>query len=348
MHLVDDDLRRDLGPAERDVEVVGLAEAHLADDVGEQRRAGDLLRRAGPALRRCSWSSSRPACSASWRDSALKNCLILLRARVVLTTASQSRDGPRSRLQVSTSTMSPDLQLVVQRHDLAVDLRADAAVADLGVDLVGEVQRRRPGGQRLDLALGREDEDLLVEEVDLEVLHELLRVGELLLPVEHRAQPLQLRLALRDLHAAAAGVGLVEPVRGDAELGQLVHLARADLDLQRQPLGTDHRRVQRLVHVELRHRDEVLEAPRQRLPQRVDDADRAVAVLDRVDDHAHRREVVDLVELAALAGHLRVDRVEVLRAAGDLARWMPSASSSLRERMRRPGRRSARARRAAG
>ncbi len=43
--LVGDRLRRDLALAERDVEVVGLAEAHLADDVGEQRRAGDLLRR---------------------------------------------------------------------------------------------------------------------------------------------------------------------------------------------------------------------------------------------------------------------------------------------------------------
>ena len=60
------------------------------------------------------------------------------------------------------------LQLVVQRHDLAVDLRADAAVADLGVDLVGEVQRRRARGERLDLALGREDEDLLLEQVDLQ------------------------------------------------------------------------------------------------------------------------------------------------------------------------------------
>ena len=38
-HLVDDGLGRDLGRAERDVELVGLAEAHLADDVGEQRRA---------------------------------------------------------------------------------------------------------------------------------------------------------------------------------------------------------------------------------------------------------------------------------------------------------------------
>ena len=97
-----------------------------------------------------------------------------------------------------------------------------------------------------------------------------------------------------------------------------MHLAGADLDLQRPALGPDHRRVQRLVHVELRHRDEVLEAPRQRLPQRVDHADRAVAVLDRADDHAHRGQVVDLVELAALLGHLRVDRVEVLGAAGDL------------------------------
>ncbi len=108
---------------------------------------------------------------------------------------------------------------------------------------------------------------------------------------------------------------LVDPVRGDAELGHLVHLVRADLDLQRPALGPDHGRVQRLVHVELGHRDEVLEAARQRLPQRVDHADRAVAVLDRVDDHAHRGEVVDLVELAALLGHLRVDRVEVLGAA---------------------------------
>src|SRR3954470_17466687 len=43
--LVDDDLRGDLRAAQRDVEVVGLAEAHLADDVGQQRRRDDLLRR---------------------------------------------------------------------------------------------------------------------------------------------------------------------------------------------------------------------------------------------------------------------------------------------------------------
>src|SRR4051794_4440326 len=43
--LVDDALRRDLRAADGDVEVVGLLEAELADDVGQQRRAGQLLGR---------------------------------------------------------------------------------------------------------------------------------------------------------------------------------------------------------------------------------------------------------------------------------------------------------------
>ncbi len=57
----------------------------------------------------------------------------------------------------------------------------------------------------------------------------------------------------------------------------------------------------------------------------MDQPERAVAVARALvaaalDDHAHRGQVVDLVELAALAGHLVVDRVEVLRAPGDLGR----------------------------
>ena len=114
-------------------------------------------------------------------------------------------------------------------------------------------------------------------------------------------------------------------MRGDAELGGLVHLARAHLDLERPAFGPDHGRVQRAVAVELRHRDVVLEAAGHRLPQRVDQAERAVAVARALfavalDDDAHRGEVVDLVELAALLRHLVVDGVEVLRAAGDLGR----------------------------
>src|SRR3984957_6246436 len=50
----------------------------------------------------------------------------------------------------------------------------------------------------------------------------------------------------------------------------------------------------------------------------MDHADRAIAVLHRLDDHAHRCEIVDLVELPTLLCHLRIDRVEVLGASSDL------------------------------
>ena len=94
--------------------------------------------------------------------------------------------------------MSPRLQLVVERDDLAVHLGADAAVADVGVDRVGEVERGRAGGEVLDLALRREDEHLVLEEVDLERLEELGRVL-VALGLEQLAQPghlLALRVAL--------------------------------------------------------------------------------------------------------------------------------------------------------
>src|SRR5581483_6067237 len=37
------------------------------------------------------------------------------------------------------------LHLVVERDDPAVDLRADAVIADVGMDLIGEIQRRAAG-----------------------------------------------------------------------------------------------------------------------------------------------------------------------------------------------------------
>ena len=345
-HLVDDDLRGDLRAAERDVEVVGLAEAHLADHVRQQRRARELLRRqaglvevlleqlAARVLGVLARLGLEPRLDLVARAGGLDDRQPVARRAALALGGQDLHDVAR-------------LQLVVQRHDLAVDLRADAAVADVRVDLVGEVQRRRPGGERLDLALGREDEDLVLDQLAAQLVGELLGVVGLLVPVEQRLEPLQ--LGRRRVGRLARGLValLVAPVRGDAVLGRLVHVARADLDLQRPPLGPDHRRVQGLVHVELGHGDHVLEAPRQGLPQRVDHAHGAVAVLHGVHDHAHRGEVVDLVELAALAGHLRVDGVEVLGAPGD-RRADAQRLELLVRGSRPPWPRSARAPRAAG
>ena len=49
----------------------------------------------------------------------------------------------------------------------------------------------------------------------------------------------------------------------------------------------------------------------------MDHPEAAVAVAHRLHDHAHRGEVVDLVELAAALVHLLPDRVEVLRPPAD-------------------------------
>ncbi len=309
--LVDDDRRRDLRAAERDVELVALPEAHLADHVRQQRRADDPLRRQALLLE-VVLEQLAPGVLGVLARLALEPLADLVAGARRL----HEREPVARRAALALGGQHLDdvaaLELVGERHDPAVDLRAHAAVTDVGVDLVGEVERRRARGQRLHLALRREHEHLVLEQVDLQGVHELLRVRQLLLPIQQASEPAQLAVVVR------RSVLLVEPVRGDPELRHVVHLARADLDLQGTALGSDHRRVQRLVHVELRHRDEVLEAAGERLPERMDDADGAVAVLHRVHDHPHRGEVVDLVELAPLSRHLRVDRVEVLGAAGDL------------------------------
>ena len=77
----------------------------------------------------------------------------------------------------------------MQRHDAAVDLRADTAMADVGVHAVGEVERRRSGRQALDLALGREHVHLVGEQVDAQRVHELPRIARVLLPVGELRQP---------------------------------------------------------------------------------------------------------------------------------------------------------------
>ena len=97
-----------------------------------------------------------------------------------------------------------------------------------------------------------------------------------------------------------------------------MHLGRADLDLYGLAVGSHHRGVQALVEVGLGGGDVVLEAAGKRVPEGVDGTERGVAVPHRLRDHAQGDEVVDVRELAPLAGHLLIDAPEVLRPARDL------------------------------
>ena len=158
--------------------------------------------------------------------------------------ASQSRDGPAvSLLLVTISTTSAERSTVSRGTRRPLTLAPDAVVADLGVHGVGEVDRRGALDQRDHAALGREDVDLVLAEVELQRLEEGDRVVLLLLDVGEALHP-------GDLFVR--GALLVAPVRGDAELGAPVHLEGADLHLDGLAARSDHRRVQRLVEVELR------------------------------------------------------------------------------------------------
>jgi hypothetical protein len=206
-------------------------------------------------------------------------------------------------------------ELVVERDDLPVDQRAARAVADVGVHAVREVDRGRAERQVEDVAAGREHVDLVLKDVGLERGDDVARVDDLLLPVHQLPEPVELGVGL----LAGLAALLVGPVGGDAVLAEGVHLLGADLDLERAPAGPDDRGVQRLISVGLGLGDIVVELARDRRPQAVDNAEDGVTIGDRVDQHAHGADVVDLVEADPLAQHLLVDAVDVLGPAADLA-----------------------------
>ena len=207
------------------------------------------------------------------------------------------------------------LQAIVERHQPVVDLGADRPVTDVGVDPIGEVERRGTRRQVLDVALRREDEHLVLEDVELDAFDELGRVADLALPVHQLAQPGQLGVVV----ALGLGALLVAPVRRDPDLADGVHRVGPDLDLERLAVERDHGRVEALVAVRLGNRDVVVELARDRLPEAVDDAQRRVAVPDLVHQQADRVDVVDLAEGRRLALHLLPDGEEVLRAAIQVA-----------------------------
>ena len=99
--------------------------------------------------------------------------------------------GRRRRLRLR----GHDLDLVAigelraQRQHATVDLGADAGVAHLAVHGVGEVDRRRAARQGDQLALGREAEHLVLEQLQLGVLQELFRPDRMLQDVQQFAQP---------------------------------------------------------------------------------------------------------------------------------------------------------------
>src|SRR5207253_4746569 len=204
------------------------------------------------------------------------------------------------------------MELVAEGDHASIDLGAGATVANLGVNRVGEVDRCGLARQNEDLTFGRESVNLLRVEVDFQSGEEFVGIGDVALPLDNLAEPGEALLVL-----GGDGAVLIFPVGGDAFLAHFVHFFGADLNFESLAgFGYDGG-VQRLVKVWPRHGDEVLDTAGHGAPQVVDDAKNGVAVLHGVGDHAHGVEVVDLVDIDALAQQFFVDAVEALDAALD-------------------------------
>jgi len=65
------------------------------------------------------------------------------------------------------------LQLRAQRHRIAVDLAADAGIADVGVNRIGKIDRRRAARQGDQAPFRRETENLIVKQFKLGVFQEV-------------------------------------------------------------------------------------------------------------------------------------------------------------------------------
>ena len=141
------------------------------------------------------------------------------------------------------------------------------------------------------------------------MLEEFLGARGVLQDVQELAQPAVL---------GALGPGpalLVDPVGGDAAIGDLVHLGGTNLNLDAMALRPDHAGVNGAVAVWLRRRDVVLEPARHHRIVAVDDAERLIALGHRGDDDAKRHDVGELLETDMVPLHLAPHRIGRLFAA---------------------------------
>ena len=84
---------------------------------------------------------------------------------------------------------------------------------------------------------------------------------------------------------------LIAPVSRDASLGDLIHLLRTDLHLEDIAILADDRRVQRLIHVHLRHRDIIFETTGDRAIFRVDIAKDLITADLSIRDDADGQQI---------------------------------------------------------
>ena len=212
------------------------------------------------------------------------------------------------------------LQAMAQGHQLVVDLGADAVRADVGVQGEGKVQGRGVLRHGLQFTLGREDEYLRSEEVQLDGVQEVDGIGlRVVQDFFDGAEP-----TLQFAFVLAAAAFLVFPVCGKALFGHIVHALAADLHFYPLAVVAHQGDMQGLVAVALGVADPVAQTVGMRFVYLGDgqiDVEAVVQLLLHVlgfEDDAHGQDVEDFFERHVLSLHFFPDGVDGFDAGEDV------------------------------
>ena len=209
------------------------------------------------------------------------------------------------------------MQFRIQRHHGVVYNRPDHGVADIGMDTVGKVNRRRAAGQIDNPAFRSHHIDVGLEDIVAQRGHQFAGIigvfpGKLGKITEPRQFLLDFLLAGMGIVIAAL---FIAPVGRDTAFGDLIHLFGADLYFKDLFVLTDDGGMQRLVHIRLRNGNIVLQPARDRCIFGLDVAQDFVAVLLGLGNNADRQQVQNLIEALVLHFHFVIDGIEMLRTA---------------------------------
>ena len=108
---------------------------------------------------------------------------------------------------------------------------------------------------------------------------------------------------------------LVQPVRGNAVFGDVMHALRADLNFYRGTVRADQRGMQRLIAIFLGDGNIVLELSRHRFVQAVQCTKRQITGRRVTNDDAESVDIEHLREAQALLDHFSIDRIQAFFAA---------------------------------
>ena len=131
---------------------------------------------------------------------------------------------------------------------------------------ISEINRRRTGRQGDHTPLWRKDKDFRRAKVVPQGVKKVGDIFSLLLPFMQLLEPDHAGICIR----VGWTLLLVLPVRGDTEFSSGMHLGRANLYLDRFAVWSDDRGVERLIEVELRHRDVIFKSTWNWAPSRMD------------------------------------------------------------------------------